>query len=235
MYFNSFYLLYSYNPSFLICLCFHMVSFRDQNKLGPRPDRSPLGGLIQVPPGKGSNEDMLLRVARDDREKLASRVLRQPPKCFHNLNNVQPWHSCLFLTLKNWPPWLVPGSCSFPVANYDLYRAAKERPGEATVLRHLGEGDDWKERRKRKSSVLFPLLPTSFLKSLPPCAPLKRTPNNNKQTTVWDSNDSNKTGMESVLSRDLFYLDFFGAAAEFRLGFAFRSMLDRISWRFDSK
>ena len=81
-----------------------MVSFRDQNKLGPRPDRSPLGGLIQVPPGKGSTEDMLLRVARDDREKLASRVLRQPPKCFHNLNNVQPWHSCLFLTLKNWPP-----------------------------------------------------------------------------------------------------------------------------------
>ena len=47
-----------------------MVSFRDQNKLGPRPDRSPLGGLIQVPPGKGSTEDMLLRVARDDREKL---------------------------------------------------------------------------------------------------------------------------------------------------------------------
>ena len=35
--------------------------------------------------------------------------------------------------------------------------------------------------------------------------------------------------MESVLSRDLFYLGFFGAAAEFRLGFAFRSMLDRIS------
>ena len=70
MYFNSFYLLYSLNPSFLICLCFHMVSFRDQNKLGPRPDRSPLGGLIQVPPGKGSTEDMLLRVAQDDREKL---------------------------------------------------------------------------------------------------------------------------------------------------------------------
>ena len=45
--FNSFYLLHSYNPSFLICLCFNMVSFRDQKKLGPRPDRSPLGGLIQ--------------------------------------------------------------------------------------------------------------------------------------------------------------------------------------------
>ena len=95
---------------------------------------------------------------------LVSRVLRQPLKCIHNLNNVQPWHSCLFLALKNWPPWLVPGSCSFPVPNYDLYGAAKERPGEATVLRHLGEGDDWKERRKRKSSVLFPLFPTSFLK-----------------------------------------------------------------------
>ena len=29
------------NPSFLICLCFNMVSFRGQKKLGPRPDRSP--------------------------------------------------------------------------------------------------------------------------------------------------------------------------------------------------
>ena len=37
--FNSIYLLHSYNPSFLICLCFNMVS----KKLGPRPDRSPLG------------------------------------------------------------------------------------------------------------------------------------------------------------------------------------------------
>ena len=41
--FNSFYLLHSYNPSFLICLCFNMVSFRGQKKLGPRPDRSLLG------------------------------------------------------------------------------------------------------------------------------------------------------------------------------------------------
>ena len=41
--FNSIYLLHSYNPSFLICLCFNMVSFRGQKKLGPRPDRSPLG------------------------------------------------------------------------------------------------------------------------------------------------------------------------------------------------
>ena len=35
--------------------------------------------------------------------------------------------------------------------------------------------------------------------------------------------------MGSVLSRDLFHLGVLGAAAEFRLGFAFRSMLDRIS------
>ena len=41
--FNVFYLLDSYNPFFLICVCFNMVSFRDQKKLGPRPDRSPLG------------------------------------------------------------------------------------------------------------------------------------------------------------------------------------------------
>ena len=41
--FNSFYLLHSYNPSFLICLCFNMVSFRGKKKLGPHPDRSPLG------------------------------------------------------------------------------------------------------------------------------------------------------------------------------------------------
>ena len=47
------------------------------------------------------------------------------------------------------------------------------------------------------------------------------------KTTVWDSNDSNKTGIGFVLSRDLFYLGFFGAAAEFqlRIGFAFRWML----------
>ena len=38
----SFYLLLSYNPSFLIRLCFNMVSFRGQKMLGPRPDRSPL-------------------------------------------------------------------------------------------------------------------------------------------------------------------------------------------------
>ena len=31
--FNSFYLLHSYNPSFLICLCFNMVSFRGQKSL----------------------------------------------------------------------------------------------------------------------------------------------------------------------------------------------------------
>ena len=41
--FDIVYLLHSYNPSFLIRLCFNMASFRDQKKLGPRPDRSPLG------------------------------------------------------------------------------------------------------------------------------------------------------------------------------------------------
>ena len=40
-----------------------------------------------------------------------------------------------------------------------------------------------------------------------------------RKTTVWDSNDSNKTGMGFALSRDLFYFGFFVAAAEFRLGF----------------
>ena len=40
---NAFYLLHSYNPSFLNCLCFSMVSFRGQKELGLRPDRSPLG------------------------------------------------------------------------------------------------------------------------------------------------------------------------------------------------
>ena len=44
-----------------------------------------------------------------------------------------------------------------------------------------------------------------------------------------------QTGMEFTLSRDLFYLVFFGGAAEFRLDFDFRSMLDRISWRVDTK
>ena len=47
--FNSFYLLHSYNPSFLICLCFNMVSFSDQKKLGPRPDRSPDGFNSKFP------------------------------------------------------------------------------------------------------------------------------------------------------------------------------------------
>ena len=41
--FNSFYLCHSCNSSFLICLCFNMVSFRGRKKFGPRPDRSPLG------------------------------------------------------------------------------------------------------------------------------------------------------------------------------------------------
>ena len=40
--------------------------------------------------------------------------------------------------------------------------------------------------------------------------------------------------MGSVLSRDLFRVGFFGAEAELRLGFAFRSMLDRISPQFPS-
>ena len=46
--FNGFYLLHSYNPSFLICLCFNMVSFRGQKKLGPQPDRSPLGVSFKI-------------------------------------------------------------------------------------------------------------------------------------------------------------------------------------------
>ena len=46
--FNSFYLLHLYNPSFLMCLCFNMVSFRDQKKLGPRPDRSPLRAYLII-------------------------------------------------------------------------------------------------------------------------------------------------------------------------------------------
>ena len=46
--FNSFYLIHSYNPSIPICLCFNMVSFRGQKKLGPRPDRSPLGVYFQI-------------------------------------------------------------------------------------------------------------------------------------------------------------------------------------------
>ena len=47
--FNAFYLLQSYNPSFLICLCFNMVSFSGQKKLGPRPDLSPLGVYFKFP------------------------------------------------------------------------------------------------------------------------------------------------------------------------------------------
>ena len=113
--------------------------------------------LPPLPEQRKNRRHAITGCSRWSRETLASRVLRQPPKCIHQLNNVQPWH--LFLARENWPPRLVPGSCSFPVANYDLYRAVKERPGEATVLRHLSEGDDWKERGKRKSSVLFPLFP----------------------------------------------------------------------------
>ena len=40
---NSFYLLHSYNQSFLICLCFNMVSFRGQKKL--RLDHAQIGLL----------------------------------------------------------------------------------------------------------------------------------------------------------------------------------------------
>ena len=66
--FNSFHLLHSDNPSFLICLRFNMVSFRGQKKLWPRPDRSPLGFnskfptsiptpfICRVPPGVGLGE-----------------------------------------------------------------------------------------------------------------------------------------------------------------------------------
>ena len=39
---------HSYNPSFLMCLCFNMVSFRGKKKLGPRPDRSPLGLKFKI-------------------------------------------------------------------------------------------------------------------------------------------------------------------------------------------
>ena len=46
--FNSFYLLHSYNSSFLICLCFNMVSLRGQKKLGARPDRAPLGVYFKI-------------------------------------------------------------------------------------------------------------------------------------------------------------------------------------------
>ena len=42
--FNSFYLVHSYNPSFLICLCFNVASFRD---LGATPRPVSIRGLIQ--------------------------------------------------------------------------------------------------------------------------------------------------------------------------------------------
>ena len=46
--FNTFYLLHSYTSSFLICLCFNMVSLRGQKKLGPSGDRSPLGLKFKI-------------------------------------------------------------------------------------------------------------------------------------------------------------------------------------------
>ena len=69
--FNAFYLLHSYSPSFLICLCFNMVSFRGQKSLG----RAQIGllqgfnskfptsipttftcGVPPPPPGKGCRD-----------------------------------------------------------------------------------------------------------------------------------------------------------------------------------
>ena len=32
----------------MYCLCFNMVSFRGQKKLGPHPDRSPLGVYSKI-------------------------------------------------------------------------------------------------------------------------------------------------------------------------------------------
>ena len=49
------------------------------------------------------------------------------------------------------------------------------------------------------------------------------------KTCLVKSRKGNKTGMGFALSRYSFHLAFFEAEAEFRLGFAFRSMLDRIS------
>ena len=46
--FNSFYLLHSNDPSFLICLCFNLVSLGVKKNLGPRPDRSPLGVSFKI-------------------------------------------------------------------------------------------------------------------------------------------------------------------------------------------
>ena len=45
--FNSFYLLHSNNPSFLICLCFNMASFRRKNKAWATPRSVSFRGLIQ--------------------------------------------------------------------------------------------------------------------------------------------------------------------------------------------
>ena len=45
--FNSCYLLHSYNPSFLICLFFNMVSFRGQKKAWVTPRSVSFRGLIQ--------------------------------------------------------------------------------------------------------------------------------------------------------------------------------------------
>ena len=61
--FNAFYLPQSYNPSFLICLCFDMVSFRGQKSLGHAqigllqgfnskfPTSIPTPFICGVPPG----------------------------------------------------------------------------------------------------------------------------------------------------------------------------------------
>ena len=49
------------------------------------------------------------------------------------------------------------------------------------------------------------------------------------KTCLAESPKGNKIGMGFALSRYSFHLGFFGAAAEFRLDLAFRSMLDRIS------
>ena len=45
--FNLFYLLHSYNPTFLICMCFNMVSFRDQKKTWATLRSVSFRGLIQ--------------------------------------------------------------------------------------------------------------------------------------------------------------------------------------------
>ena len=45
--FNLFYSLPSYNPNFLICLCFNMVSIRSQKKAWAMPRSVSFTGLIQ--------------------------------------------------------------------------------------------------------------------------------------------------------------------------------------------